>query len=143
MVHDFTSPWVERHERFGQQNLKLKVRRPGLLDTIYFQEVPEVGPLAPNDVEIEMKAVGVNFRDCLIALGRVDQDILGTECAGVVRHAGSACQLKPGDRVMVGSVDTYQSMIRCEEILAVKIPEDMSLAHAGSVPTNFVTVYHS
>ncbi|KAI9740047.1 MAG: polyketide synthase [Claussenomyces sp. TS43310] len=144
MVHDFTSVSVKRQQRFGEQNVRLRVRRPGLLDTIYFEEVPEIaGPLAPNEIEVEVKAIGVNFRDCLIALGRVDQDTLGTECAGVVLKVGSACWLKPGDRVMVGDVDTYHGIIRCKEILAMKIPEDMSFADAGSVPTNFVTTYHA
>lgn len=141
-VHHFTSSAVEQEQCFGDQNLKLRVRRPGLLDTIYFEEVPEPISLAPDDIEVEVRAIGVNFRDCLIALGRVDQDMLGTECAGVVLNTGSSCQLKPGDRVMVGTVDTYRGVIRCPEILAVKIPDEMSFVDAASIPTNFVTVYH-
>ncbi|KAK7724612.1 putative secondary metabolism biosynthetic enzyme [Diaporthe eres] len=145
-VHDATSASVRREQRFGQVDLKVKIRRPGLLDTIYFKEIPGSAAysLGPDEIEVDVKAIGVNFRDCLIALGRVDQDILGTECAGIVRRVGSACQqLQPGDRVTVGDVDTYQGVVRCREILAVKIPDSMSFADAGAIPTNFVTAYHS
>lgn len=145
-VHDATSASVRREQRFGQVDLKVKIRRPGLLDTIYFEEIPGSAAysLGPDEIEVDVKAIGVNFRDCLIALGRVDQDILGTECAGIVRRVGSACQqLQPGDRVTVGDVDTYQGVVRCREILAAKIPDSMSFADAGAIPTNFVTAYHS
>lgn len=145
-VHDTTSASVRREQRFGQVDLKVRIRRPGLLDTIYFEEIPGSAAysLGPDEIEVDVKAIGVNFRDCLIALGRVDQDILGTECAGIVRRVGSACQqLRAGDRVTVGDVDTYQGVVRCREILAVKIPDSMSFADAGAIPTNFVTAYHS
>lgn len=142
-VHDFTFASFKPQQRFGEQNLKLRVQRPGLLDSVYFEEIPEAGPLGSDEIEVEVKAIGVNFRDCLIALGRIDQDILGTECAGLVRRVGSACQLRTGDRVMVGDVDTYHGVIRCKEILAIKMPDDMSFVDAASVPTNFVTVYHA
>lgn len=66
-VHDLTTATVERQQRFEPQDLRLRVRRPGLLDSIYFEEVPEAGPLDPNDIEVEVRAIGVNFRDCLIS----------------------------------------------------------------------------
>ncbi|KAI1490502.1 putative polyketide synthase [Biscogniauxia mediterranea] len=144
MVHEATSSAsIRRQQRFGDQNLKLRVQRPGLLDSLYFEEVPSGGPLSPNEIEVEVKAIGVNFRDCLIALGRVDQDQFGTECAGVVLKAGPACQLKPGDHVMIANVDTFQGVVRCDEMLAAKIPDDMSFTEAASIPTNFITVYRA
>ena len=142
-IHDFASDTIKRRQRFGELNVKLRVGRPGLLDSIFFEEVPEAGPLAPNEIEVEVKSIGVNFRDCLIALGRVDQDTLGTECAGVVRNAGSACKLKIGDSVLVCALDTFHGLFRCDERLAVKKPDDMTFIDAGALPINFVTAYHA
>ncbi len=145
-VHDATlQEPVEREQPFGKQNLKLKVRHPGLIDSLYFEEVPALEePLGPNEVEIEVKAVGVNFRDCLIALGRVDQKEFGTDCSGVVTAVGSDCHsLKPGDRVLASTVDTFKGSIRCNELLAFKIPDDMAFADAGALPTIFVTAWHA
>ncbi len=145
-VHDATllEP-VEREQPFGKQNLKLKVRHPGLIDSLYFEEVPAWDePLAPNEIELDVKAVGVNFRDCLIALGRVDQKEFGTDCSGVVTSVGSDCNsLKPGDRVLVSAIDTFKGSMRCNELLAIKIPDDMTFVDAGALPTIFVTAWHA
>ncbi|KAF2962673.1 hypothetical protein GQX73_g10900 [Xylaria multiplex] len=74
---------------------------------------------------------------------RVAEESLGTECAGIVRKAGSQSQLKPGARVLVSTVDTFKSVIRCSEKLAAIIPEGISFTEAGALVTNFVTAYHS
>lgn len=143
-VHEFTSDAIVLQQRFEERNVNLKIRQPGLLDTLYFEEAPSASsPLAPGEVEVEVKAVGVNFKDCLIALGRVAEDTLGTECAGVVRQAGPSCALKSGDRVLVSALDTFKGLIRCPETLAAKIPDAMPFADAGALVTNFVTAYHS
>lgn len=96
-VHDYSADWVNRSQRFGELDLKLKVRQPGLLDTLYFEQASAPEPLSPEEIEVEVKAMGINFRDFLIALGRLDQDQMGTDCAGIVRQSGSKCLLKPGE----------------------------------------------
>ncbi|KAI0376971.1 putative polyketide synthase [Hypomontagnella monticulosa] len=144
LIHTKTSKFVERKVPFGEQNIKLKVHRPGLLDTLYFQEAERQETIGPDEIEVQVRAIGVNFRDCLIALGRVDQDTIGTECAGVVVQTGSNCQLlRAGDHVLVSTVDTFQSYVRCSEKLAVRIPGGMTFTDAGALATNFVTAYHS
>ncbi|OTA97786.1 hypothetical protein M434DRAFT_26522 [Hypoxylon sp. CO27-5] len=142
-VYEFSSESLERPQRFGERNLKLTVRQPGLLDTLYFEEVPDSGPLASGEIEVEVKAIGVNFKDCLVALGRVPEDRIGCECAGLVLKAGSECRFQPGDRVLVSALDTFRGRIRCQEMLAMEIPNGMTFADAGALSTNFVTAYHS
>ncbi|KAI0904706.1 putative polyketide synthase [Ustulina deusta] len=149
-VHDLMAESVQREQRFGEQNLQLRIRQPGLLDSLYFEGIDSeeeinngLENLEPHEVEIEVKAVGINFKDCLVALGRVDEDTLGTECAGVVLRAGSKCLHEVGDRVLVNKLDAFRGRLRCHGALAAKIPHNLSFAEAGASVTNFVTAYHS
>ncbi|KAI0190176.1 putative polyketide synthase, partial [Xylaria flabelliformis] len=142
-VQELSSGTVWKRQRLADCHISLKIRQPGSLDTMYFEEEEISGALVPDEIEVEVKAVGVNFKDCLVALGRVAEDSLGTECAGVVRNAGSQCKLKPGDRVLVSALDTFKSLIRCKERLAAVIPPNLSFSGAGALVTNFVTAHHS
>ena len=41
-----------------------------------------------DDVEVEIKATGLNFRDIMSAMGEVGGDTLGAEGAGIVTRIG-------------------------------------------------------
>lgn len=142
-INSLSSDYIEGPQRFGDRNMQLKVSQPGLLDTLYFEEIPEYEPLADDEIEVEVKSVGVNFKDCLVALGRVAEDTIGCECAGMVIRTGSRCHLQPGDRVLVCALDTFRGRLRCLEMLAAKIPDGMTFAEAGGLTTNFVTAHYS
>jgi NADPH:quinone reductase-like Zn-dependent oxidoreductase len=124
--------------------LKLSIGAPGLLDTLQFVEDDTYAiPIGSTDIEIQVKAVGVNFRDCLLALGRLDTGVFGCECSGIVSRVGPECtSFKPGDRVTVAYLNTYQTFVRAPQECVAPIPEFMSFVEAASVPTTFVTVYH-
>lgn len=144
-VHEATlTTAVERRVLFGNHNLKLAVRRPGLMDSLFLDEVAtDTTALQPHEVEVEVRAVGVNFRDCLIALGRIDQQDLGIECAGVVRAVGAGCvHVRVGDRVLLCRADSFVGRLRCSQDVAMRIPDSMSFADAGALPTIFVTAWH-
>ena len=123
--------------------LRLSIGTPGLLDTFQFiEDTASTQPLAAGEIEVEVKAVGLNFLDCLVALGRVSAMSLGSECAGVVSAVGENCQLKPGDRVSVCSLDVFRTHARCMDDCAIKIPDDLSYNEAAAVPIAFTTVYY-
>lgn len=134
-----------RNQRFGEgPSLKLCIGNPGFLDTLHFQEDSDcTRPLAPDEVEVEVKAIGVNFRDCLIALGRENAKTFGSECAGIVRRVGEECDLQPGDRVSICNLDMYRTYARCPAQSVIRIPDELSLMEAAAIPTTFVTVYHA
>lgn len=125
--------------------LKLSVASPGLLDSLQFLEDTEhFTPLAPNDLEIQVHATGVNFMDCLVALGQINHATIGGECAGIVTRVGSDCKaIRPGDRVAACTLDTYRTYVRCSAELVVKIFDDLSFVEAASLPLTFATVYHA
>lgn len=126
--------------------LALTVHSPGLLDSLCF--MADIGggaelPLGLGEVEIDVRAVGVNFRDVLIALGALDSDRLGVECTGIVRRAGTKSAIQPGERVIVAKMGCASSLVRCSSEVVVKIPEGMSFEYAASFPTAGVTAYYS
>lgn len=131
---------------FGQNPpLELQVAAPGYLESLEFHEDHMAdNPLGENEVEVEVKVTGVNFRDCLIALGRLPEKSLGTDCAGVIKRTGSeVTNLVQGDRVFVASPNTYKTFERANGSCAIRIPDDMSFVDAASLPTTTLTVYHA
>ena len=132
---------------FGQdpaRPLSMTIASPGLLDTLHFvTDTDFEQPLASDEVEVEVRVVGVNFIDVMIALGQVTGDYLGGECAGVVTRAGQMVGLRKGDRVCCISHGTYRTFARCKGATAVKIPDEVSFATAASLPTVFSTAYYA
>ncbi|KAL9073303.1 MAG: hypothetical protein Q9157_004798 [Trypethelium eluteriae] len=125
--------------------LALKIMNPGSLEALQFvEDLEHVTHLHPDEVEIEVKAVGVNFRDLVVILGRHHASTVGCECAGIVTRVGANCSLmQPGDRVCAAILGCVNTFARCNQLLAAKIPDDMPFAHAASLPVTGVTAFHS
>jgi NADPH:quinone reductase-like Zn-dependent oxidoreductase/ubiquinone/menaquinone biosynthesis C-methylase UbiE len=136
-----------REELFGSASpLALTVHSPGLLDSLCFVADTEAGSdlqLQPEEILVDVRAIGLNFRDVLIALGALDSDRLGVECTGVVRQAGRQATVQPGDRVIVANMGCARALVKCNSQVVVKIPEDMTFEEAASFPTAGVTAYYS
>ena len=128
---------------FGQP-LVLSVASPGLLDSMHFRVDKEMSEdLALNEIEVEVKAVGLNFIDLLTALGRLERKNMGTECAGVVMRVGEQAEFQVGDRVMLAYVNTFRTFARCPSDCAVKIPDHLPFFEAAALPTTLTTAYHA
>lgn len=125
--------------------LRLSLGPAGTLDGLRFVEDENRElPLPADRIEIKVKAVGANFRDVLVALGRMDQSDIGFECAGIVSRVGKDCtKFQVGDHVAGCDFDTYSSYVRLQEAAAVKMPHGMSFAEAAAIPTNFCTAWHA
>ena len=135
---------IERDIQFKDANLCLTIKTPGLLDSLHFiQASPQPSQLSPTEVEVRVKAVGVNFKDCLVVLGRVSDDTLGTECSGIIERIGNSSHFQVGDRVVVSALDTYRSVVRCNEMLVAGISDDVPFKEAAKLPTNYITAYHA
>lgn len=125
--------------------LKLTIQTPGLLDTfrwvedeLYYENLQE------DWIEIEVKAVGLNFKDILVALGSLNEHKLGVDAAGVVTRVGKAVtDLKPGDRVMTATCDAFATYVRFPAAGAIPVPDDMSYEDAASMPLIFLTAYYA
>lgn len=139
---------LTRHQTLEQNPpLALAIPKSGLLDSIHWEEdaryTDEIGA---DEVEIQIQAMGVNFRDLLVMLGKYSASTVGCECAGIVTRIGANCDtLVPGDRVCACLIGCSRTHARCHYKLAVKIPESLqlSMAEAASLPCTGVTAYHS
>ncbi|MEM9503725.1 MAG: polyketide synthase dehydratase domain-containing protein, partial [Cyanobacteria bacterium P01_E01_bin.43] len=80
---------------------RLAISEPGVLTNLTFEPINRRSPAA-NEVEIQVAATGLNFRDVLTALGQYPgEPVLGCECAGEVVAVGDAVtDLALGQRVM-------------------------------------------
>ena len=141
-----TSSKQIKMQTFGSASaLALQVGSPGLLDTLYFSEDSTASQsLAPGELEIKVESAGVNFRDCLTALGQINAISLGSECSGTVTRVGPGCQLaQPGDRVSACFANTFKTLARGPEACTIQIPKDMSFIDASAIPVIFVTAWHA
>jgi acyl transferase domain-containing protein len=121
--------------------IKLTTTVPGLLEKLeWVTDDTYYEPLSETEVEIEIKAVGLNFRDLMIAMGEHTAYSMGSEASGIISRA-------PGDRVVyicgldhVGCMHTYG---RLDQSTVAKVPDGLSLEMAAGLPVVYATVIYS
>ena len=130
-----------------ERNLQAKISRPGLLQSIVFVDSSiDSESLSDDQVEIEVHATGMNFKDIMIGLGQVQHQELGLECSGILTRVGIDGQrsgLKIGDRVCAISEKCYANRTRASFEGTIKMPDEMSFATAASIPIVYSTAYHA
>ncbi|GME49943.1 Highly reducing polyketide synthase alt5 [Neofusicoccum parvum] len=134
-------------EQDPDRHITLTIESPGLLDTLYFAEDPNSdATLDDDEVEIQVRATSLNFKDVMIALGQVPGDGFGFDGAGVVTQVGSSntSDLRPGDRVVFfapsGGFGTY---LRCAASQVHAMPPSMDFAAAAALPVVFSTALYA
>ncbi|MFL6072395.1 MAG: SDR family NAD(P)-dependent oxidoreductase [Mycobacteriales bacterium] len=124
---------------------RLDVTEAGSLENLNLLPWPEAArPLADGEVRVALRAIGMNFRDVVIALDMVDYEkgVIGGEGAGVVAEVGPGVTgLAPGDRVMGLFPDGVGGVSVTDARMVAPIPDGWSFADAATVPTVFLTAY--
>lgn len=114
-------------------------------------KVAEFTPTAPaeHEVQVENKAIGINYIDTYIRSGLYPPPMLpsglGTEAAGVVSKVGSAVtHLKVGDRVVYAQsgLGAYSSVHNVPADKAAKLPDAISFEQAAASFLKGLTVYY-
>ncbi|MCT4708063.1 quinone oxidoreductase [Buttiauxella gaviniae ATCC 51604] len=114
-------------------------------------KVVEFTPTAPaeNEVQVENKAIGINYIDTYIRSGLYPPPMLpsglGTEAAGVVSKIGSAVtHIKVGDRVVYAQsgLGAYSSVHNVPADKAAKLPDAISFEQAAASFLKGLTVYY-
>ncbi|WP_027390129.1 type I polyketide synthase [Chrysiogenes arsenatis] len=102
----------------------------------------------PNagEVEVQIHAVGLNFRDVLNVLGRYpgDPGMPGFECSGVVVAVGDGVtSIVAGDRVVVlnaeGCIADYITVAATQ---CMSIPQNWRYVEAATIPVAFLTAWY-
>jgi myxalamid-type polyketide synthase MxaB len=124
---------------------RLVNRSSGLLDGLEFKPVQRTPPKA-GEVEIEVCATGLNFRDVLLALGMYPGNnlVYGSECSGRVAALGDGVtRFAVGDPVFGLVQAGFSSYTATDARLVTRLPDGMSFEEAAGVPTAFVTAYYA
>ncbi|MFG1188187.1 SDR family NAD(P)-dependent oxidoreductase [Xanthobacter flavus] len=131
---------------------RLHVGRQGALGAMEWRAEPRIAPDA-GQIEIEVAATGLNFRDVMLALGALDDDILGPGLTGAslgFEMAGTVTRVGPGvsdhavgDRVMGFAPDAFSSHVTVPAWFAFKVPETLALEAAAAVPVVFATAWYA
>jgi acyl transferase domain-containing protein/acyl carrier protein len=131
----------------GDQPFRLEIDAPGVLEDLVLRSVPRPAPVA-DQVEIEVRAAGINFHDVLSALGVLHDHTdgrtqLGGECAGIVTRVGEAVTaVKPGDAVIAALVpDAFASFVRVAQRFVVPRPAHLGFEDAATLPIAFMTAH--
>ncbi len=122
------------------------------IDRIHWEAMPRHAP-GPNDVEVAVEAIGLNFRDVMFGLGLLPEDILehgfagptlGLECAGRIERVGAAVKgLKPGDRVIAFAKNAFATHVTTPAAVVAPIPNGIASEMAATIPVAFLTAYHA
>ncbi|MFG1239332.1 type I polyketide synthase [Xanthobacter autotrophicus DSM 597] len=131
---------------------RLHVGRQGALGAMEWRAEPRIAP-EEGQIEIEVAATGLNFRDVMLALGALDDDILGPGLTGAslgFEMAGTVTRVGPGvtdhavgDRVMGFAPDAFSSHVTVPAWFAFRVPETLALEAAAAVPVVFATAWYA
>ncbi|KAK8023590.1 Highly reducing polyketide synthase ACRTS2 [Apiospora rasikravindrae] len=128
----------------GEQAFEMTVDAVGSPDSIFFRDNTKdvfEQPLGGKEVIIQVGAIGVSFRDLLLVLGSLPWHPPGMEGAGVVTRTGpEVSDLQIGDRVFYTITQAgMTNYVRTPSSQVYKIPEELSLEDAASMPIAYCT----
>jgi myxalamid-type polyketide synthase MxaB len=153
--------YVSRLVRQTAQNLtnrepcQLKTTAYGLLENLTLVPLERRQPQA-GEVEIQVQAAGLNFRDVLNALGllkeysqqlgiaEAEEIPFGGECAGKVVAVGEGVTgLQVGDEVIAAlAIGSLSSFVTVKADLVIPKPPALTFPEAATVSTAFLTAYY-
>jgi len=124
---------------------RLSIPTSGSLADLSWQSCERKDPVA-DEVEIEVHATGLNFKDILLALHRVNAvgDGLGVECAGTVARVGpGVTQFAVGDRVLAMVPGSLSRFVCAPVATTAALPPDLEDAAAATIPITFLTAAYA
>jgi acyl transferase domain-containing protein/NADPH:quinone reductase-like Zn-dependent oxidoreductase/acyl carrier protein len=109
--------------------------------------------LGPGEVEIEVHAAGLNFRDMMWALGLLPEEALidgfagpgfGLECAGIIRAVGPEVNgLAIGQRVTAFAPEALSTRVITVADAVTPISPELDFVAAATLPVTFVTAIYA
>lgn len=128
----------------------LEIGQQGSFDSLKWAPSIRRAP-DPDEVEIEIRAAGLNFRDVMWAQGLLPEEALedgfagatlGMECAGVVCRAGAASGRKAGEEVIAFGPACFATHATIPARAVAPLPAGTSFDTAAAVPTIFITAQY-
>ncbi|KAJ5740086.1 Acyl transferase/acyl hydrolase/lysophospholipase [Penicillium manginii] len=126
-------------------SISLQTSKIGRLSALNWAD-QETQALGAMEVEIDIHATGLNFKDVLSAMGIVEtqENGFGLEASGIVRRVGQKVKdLTPGDRVMILSSCLFGTRVVVPADVCERIPGGLSFEDAATMPCVFATALYS
>ena len=126
------------------ESYALVCNEPGSFDRLEIVPAQRRAP-RPGEVEIQVEATGLNFRDVLTVLGMVPEPVpLGLECAGVIARVGpGVSRFAVGDRVMALAQACFSRFTTVDAQLVAAVPAGSSAEQAAGLPMAFLTALYA
>ncbi|MFD4836747.1 SDR family NAD(P)-dependent oxidoreductase [Achromobacter sp. NPDC058515] len=131
---------------------RLGFELPGQLRNLRWESHPARAP-GDDELEIQVHATGLNFRDVMYTLGLLADEALengyagaslGLEFAGTVLRAGAGVtDFAPGDAVLGFGPASFSDRVLTTTTAVAAIPQGMSFEAAATIPSTFFTVYYA
>ncbi len=141
---------MKSNENSSRTMKVLEIEKPGILESLTWKTKPIPEMLRKHQVEVEVRTVGINFRDVSIVTGLLpsgagSSHTLGVEVAGTVQRVGTEVTgLTVGDRVMAFTLGGgFATNVVVAEHHVTKIPDGMSFEDAATIQATFGTVVYA
>ncbi|MEM7145877.1 MAG: amino acid adenylation domain-containing protein [Verrucomicrobiota bacterium] len=127
---------------------RLQIDKPGILTNLSLNETSRRDP-DPDEIEVEVKAGGINFRDVMKALGMypgnpIDVKWFGDDFSGTVVKVGKNVKdIKAGDNVCGMAPYCFRAFVTVNRHMVFKKPDHISFEEAATLPTVFLTSHYA
>ena len=128
--------------------IRIEFQKHGGPDVLHAVEWTPQDP-APHEIQVENKAIGINYIDTYIRSGLYPPpglpSGLGTEAAGIVVKTGNAVKaFKPGDRVVYaqGPLGAYSTLHNLPAANAALLPTAITFEQAAASFLKGLTVFY-
>ncbi len=130
----------------GQTMQIVQCERWGSHTDLVIKQVPVPGPLAANEVRVNLQARGISFSDLVRIKGDYQDTAalpftVGGEAAGTIIEVGSSViDLRVGDRVLSPGGCVEQINVAAQRVSL--LPPNVDLAVAAAFRSNYATAYY-
>jgi hypothetical protein len=141
---------IKKELVFPDQELKnnavrLEIRERGSINNLEFVKIKRENP-GEDEVEIEVKASGLNFRDVMNVLGLYpgDAGLPGNECSGIITAVGKSVKnIKPGDEVIGIAHGCFGNYAVTKEDMVIHKPLNINFIEGAAVPIACLTAHYA
>ncbi|OII77756.1 polyketide synthase [Cryptosporidium andersoni] len=142
----YISEYLKVFDNFGQKHIEYKLKARGKLSNFerhYVDEIKNQIALSPNEIRVQIKAVGLNFRDVLNVMNLYpgDPDEPGSDFSGIITEKGSDVHLySVGDQVWGFAKGCFKShIVTVQNLVSIK-PASLTFEEAAALPAIYCTV---